>query len=101
MRLRALLSPEPAGEAARRFLDGGEPADREPYARLDQPGVQATHDPDGGRLTLRFPREAAPAPEALFAALSAVATDARVGVVLLAPWPDRSVHASRKVAADL
>jgi hypothetical protein len=101
MRLRPLLAPERDGEAARRFDPDAEPVIGEAYSVGGELAVEALHDPLAGSLTLRFPRDAAPAPEALYAALVEIIEDPRIHVVRLAPWPDRSVHASPKVAADL
>jgi len=107
MRLRALLSPERYGGAARRFAAarGTEPvADLETYrlpADARFPQAEALFDGQSETLELRFPREQAPAPEALHLTLCQLARDPRVGVVRLAPWPDRSVRASSGAPADL
>jgi hypothetical protein len=98
VRLRAFAAPERDGEAARRFAEAAGVApwdDREPYAlpeavRAD--GLEARFEPVAGTLHLRFPREAAPAPEALYDAFCLLARDPRVGAVRLHPWPDRSVQ---------
>ena len=101
MRLRPLLAPERDGEGARRFDPDGEPVIGEAYLVGGELSVEALHDPVAGTLTLRFPRDAAPTPEALYGAFVEIIEDVRIHIVRLAPWPDRSVHASRKVAADL
>jgi hypothetical protein len=104
MRLRVFLAGRHGGHAERRFF-GGEPSgDFETYAlpadkRLES--LEPLFDAVGGRLTLRFPRESAPAPESLYDTLGLLADDARIAAVRLAPWPDRSVRAATPRPADL
>jgi len=102
VRLRAVAAPDRDGEASRRFFRG-EPAEPDterialpPSATF--PGVDPAFEPLTGTLVLRFPREQAPPPEALYEALKVIASDPRVGAIRLAPWPDRSVRPGR---ADL
>ena len=101
MRLRPLLAPERDQEAVRRFWPESQPFCGDTYPVGGESALEAVHEPLAGRLTLRFPRDEAPPPEALYRTLVEVSNDPRVSVIQLAPWPDRSVHASRKVAADL
>ncbi|MHC4342607.1 MAG: ATP cone domain-containing protein [Planctomycetota bacterium] len=107
-RLKACVASERDGEAARRFLavdhrrfeglvesDGY--VDQVAYSlppESDLAKVGALHDPLSEVLELRFARDQAPAPEALYDALRRLARDPRVGVVRLTPWPDRSVRAA-------
>ncbi|MHC4970784.1 MAG: ATP cone domain-containing protein [Planctomycetota bacterium] len=99
VRLQACAAPDRDREAARRFFARGEeaPPDHEPFAlprAIDFSGVEPRYDPLVECLTLRFLRDAAPAPEALFDALCLLARDPTVGSVRLLPWPDRSVRST-------
>ncbi|MHC4549142.1 MAG: ATP cone domain-containing protein [Planctomycetota bacterium] len=98
VRLQVCAAPDRDGEAAHRFFgpEEGMAGDAEPFALPRQidlgERMEALLDPVGESLTLRFPRDEAPPPEALYDALSLLAGDPRIGAVRLVPWPDRSVH---------
>ncbi len=117
MRLKVIPGSDRAGEALRRFLDAGRirnrriarafppeselPGDSDRYcsATLQSAGLAAAEgwlDASSATLGLRFPRETAPGPEALYDALEVLARDLRVGAVEFAPWPDRYVRAADK-----
>ncbi len=109
VRLRVAAAPDRDGEAGRRFAAVARPDDPEPH--VDTEGyalppelcfheVEARLEPSSGTLTLRFPREAAPAPEALYDAACLLARDPRVDAVRLAPWPDRSVLPPRRSGGE-
>ncbi len=99
VRLQACAAPDRDREAARRFFGPGEdaPPEHDPFALpegIDFPGVEPRYDPVVECLTLRFQRDAAPPPEALFEALVLLARDPLVGSVRLFPWPDRAVRST-------
>jgi len=109
VRLRVVAAPDRDGEAARRFAavaspDAPEPADdTDGFALppdLDLDRVEARLEPLSGLLSLRFPRDAAPAPETLYDAACLLARDPRVGALRLAPWPDRSVRPAGTAGGD-
>ena len=108
VRLRVRAAPDPAGEAAGRFWA----ADRERYAAvadgrsayLDRvphnlvpaaaglgDGAEALLEPASRALELRFPRDEAPPPPALYDALLACARDPQICAFRPLPWPDRRV----------
>jgi len=99
VRLHACAAPDRDREAARRFFGSGEAApDHDPFPlprAIEFEGVETRYDPVIECLTLRFARDAAPAPEALFDALCLLARDPKVGSLRLSPWPDRSVRSTR------
>jgi hypothetical protein len=99
VRIRAIAAPDRDGEAAERFFRGARPEpDPEPFAlppAVGFPAAEPLFEPVTSTLTLRFPRDQAPAPESLYSALCLLARDPRVGAFRLAPWPDRSVRAGR------
>lgn len=98
VRLRVLLAPDRDGEARQRLLEGEEPPqapEQEPFALPPSrglAGVEALQEPASEQLVLRFPREAAPAPEPLFELLCLLAREPRVRTLRLQPWPDRSIR---------
>jgi len=98
VRLQVGAAPDRDREAARRFFAPGEGApDHDPFplpSAIDFSGVEPRYDPVVECLTLRFARDAAPAPEALFDALCLLAQDPKVGSLRLLPWPDRSVRST-------
>ncbi|MHC4491955.1 MAG: ATP cone domain-containing protein [Planctomycetota bacterium] len=98
VRLQACAAPDRDREAARRFFAPGEGTpDHDPFPlprAIDFAGVEPRYDPVVECLTLRFARDAAPAPEALFDALCLLARDPKVGSLRLLPWPDRSVRST-------
>jgi hypothetical protein len=98
VRLQVCAAPDRDREAARRFfVAGGAMPDHDPFPlpkAVDFVGVEPHLDPVVGGLTLRFARDAAPAPEALFDALCLLARDPKVGSLRLLPWPDRSVRST-------
>jgi hypothetical protein len=99
VRLQACAAPDRDREAARRFFPSLEdaPPDHDPFAlprAIEFEGVEPRYDPLVECLTLRFPRDAAPSPEALLDALCLLARNPMVGSVRLLPWPDRSVRST-------
>jgi len=96
VRLQACAAPDRDREAAQRFFSPGEAMpDHDPFPlprAIDFEGVEPRYDPVVECLTLRFARDAAPAPEALLEALRLLARDPKVGSLQLLPWPDRSVR---------
>ncbi len=98
VRLRVLLAPDRDGEASQRLLGAEaalDPREEEPFALPSARGLaslEASFESASETLTLRFPREAAPAPEPLFDLLCHLAREPRVRAVRLQPWPDRSVR---------
>ena len=104
MRLKVQLAATPDGEAAERFF-GAEPhEEREAYALPPEvafPEVEPFLEAAGGCLSLRFARESAPAPEALFDTVGLLTGDPRIRSIRLVPWPDRSVRVAAQSTADL
>jgi hypothetical protein len=98
VRLNVCAAPDRDREAARRFFGSGEVTpdhDSFPLPRaIAFEGVETRFDPVIECLTLRFARDAAPAPEELFDALCLLARDPKVGSLRLLPWPDRSVRSA-------
>jgi len=104
MRLSVQLSGTPDEEAAERFF-GGEPyQEQDPYPlppAAAPASVQLLHEAASGTLNLRFARESAPAPEALYETVGLLAGDPRIRSIRLVPWPDRSVRVVAQPSADL
>jgi len=106
VRLRVRMAPDPAGEASGRFweadreryssvADGRDGyADRVPHS-LPAAGLggaaEALLEPASRALELRFPRDEAPPPPALYDALLACARDPHICAFRPVPWPDRRV----------
>ncbi|MCZ6786909.1 MAG: ATP cone domain-containing protein, partial [Planctomycetota bacterium] len=112
VRLHIVVAPDRDGEASRRFLAADRKRnDRVAHAYPEEggatPGEQESFDlalgagtlvpalePVSGTLSLRFPRDSAPGPEALYDAFRHLARNPRIHVVHLVPWPDRQVRAA-------
>ena len=117
VRLKTLLAAERDGDAARRFAvadrqrfsdftaygDENIYQDEEPVqlpGDLAFGGAETSLEPVSGTLRIRFPREEAPPPEALYAAAGKFARDPRIHALLLSPWPDRSIQSSVPVLGE-
>ena len=111
VRLRLVVAPDRDGEASRRFLaadrkrndriahaypeeGGATPGEQESFdLALEAGSLVPSLEPLSGTLLLRFPRDSAPGPEALYDAFKQLARNPRVHAVQLVPWPDRQVRA--------